>query len=117
MQLGLTLENYVVTHDAHRRTKEYVLLKAIGKAISSRLDHDEVLRTIAQSKDWTKRYGVISNLIKNPRTPLALALNFVPRLNPRDLKTISVDKNVPEVIRKQALKFVRKTGKPEKGEG
>jgi hypothetical protein len=78
---------------------------------------DEVLRTIAQNKDWTKRYGVISNLIKNPRTPLALALNFVPRLNPRDLKTISVDKNVPEVIRKQALKFVRKTGKPEKGEG
>ena len=78
---------------------------------------DEVLRTIAQNKDWTKRYGVISNLIKNPRTPLALALNFVPRLNPRDLKTISVDKNVPEVIRKQALKFVRQTGKPEKGEG
>jgi len=73
---------------------------------------DEVLRTIASNKDWTKRYGVISNLIKNPRTPLALALNFVPRLNPRDLKTIAVDKNVPEVIRKQALKFVRKTGKP-----
>jgi outer membrane biosynthesis protein TonB len=73
---------------------------------------DEVLRTIAQNKDWTKRYGVVSNLIKNPRTPLALALNFVPRLNPRDLKTISVDKNVPEVIRKQALKFVRQTGKP-----
>ena len=73
---------------------------------------DEVLRTIASNKDWTKRYGVISNLIKNPRTPLALALNFVPRLNPRDLKTISVDKNVPEVIRKQAMKFVRKTGKP-----
>jgi hypothetical protein len=78
---------------------------------------DEVLRTIAQNKDWTKRYGVISNLIKNPRTPLALALNFVPRLNPRDLKTISVDKNVPEVIRKQALKFVRQQGKPEKGDG
>jgi len=78
---------------------------------------DEVLRTIASNKDWTKRYGVISNLIKNPRTPLALALNFVPRLNPRDLKTIAVDKNVPEVIRKQALKFVRQTGKPGGEEG
>jgi hypothetical protein len=78
---------------------------------------DEVLRTIASNKDWTKRYGVVSNLIKNPRTPLALALTFVPRLNPRDLKTISVDKNVPEVIRKQALKFVRQTGKPGGDEG
>ncbi len=46
LQLGLTLENYVVSHDAHRRTKEYELLTEIGKAISSRLDQDEVLRTI-----------------------------------------------------------------------
>jgi diguanylate cyclase (GGDEF)-like protein len=46
LQLGLTLENYVVTHDAHRRTQEYELLTEIGKAISSRLDQDEVLRTI-----------------------------------------------------------------------
>lgn len=46
LQLGLTLENYVLGHDAHRRTKEYELLTEIGKAISSRLDQDEVLRTI-----------------------------------------------------------------------
>jgi diguanylate cyclase (GGDEF)-like protein len=46
LQLGLTLENYVVTHEAHRRTKEYELLTDIGKAISSRLDPDEILRTI-----------------------------------------------------------------------
>jgi diguanylate cyclase (GGDEF)-like protein len=46
LQLGLTLENYVVEHDAHRRTQEYELLTEIGKAISSRLDQDEVLRTI-----------------------------------------------------------------------
>src|SRR5580658_10386786 len=46
LQLGLTLENYVVSHDAHRRTKEYELLTDFGKAISSRLDQDEILRTI-----------------------------------------------------------------------
>jgi diguanylate cyclase (GGDEF)-like protein len=46
LQLGLTLENYLITHDAHRRTQEYELLTEIGKAISSRLDQDEVLRTI-----------------------------------------------------------------------
>jgi diguanylate cyclase (GGDEF)-like protein len=46
LQLGLTLENYVVSYDAHRRTKEYELLTEIGKAISSRLDQDEILRTI-----------------------------------------------------------------------
>jgi diguanylate cyclase (GGDEF)-like protein len=46
LQLGLTLENYVVTHDAHRRTKEYELLTEIGQAISTRLNQDEILRTI-----------------------------------------------------------------------
>jgi diguanylate cyclase (GGDEF)-like protein len=46
LQLGLTLENYAISHDAHRRTKEYELLTEIGKAISSRLDQDEILRTI-----------------------------------------------------------------------
>jgi diguanylate cyclase (GGDEF)-like protein len=46
LQLGLTLENYVVTHDAHRRTKEYELMTQIGQAISSHLDQDEILRTI-----------------------------------------------------------------------
>ena len=46
LQLGLTLDNYLITHDAHRRTQEYELLTEIGKAISSRLDQDEVLRTI-----------------------------------------------------------------------
>jgi diguanylate cyclase (GGDEF)-like protein len=46
LQIGLTLENYVVMHDAQRRTKEYVLLTQIGQAISSRLDQDEVLRTV-----------------------------------------------------------------------
>jgi diguanylate cyclase (GGDEF)-like protein len=46
LQLGLTIDNYVITHDAHRRTQEYELLTEIGQAISSRLDQDEVLRTI-----------------------------------------------------------------------
>src|SRR6185312_14937974 len=46
LQVGMTLENYVVMHEAHRRSKEYELLTEIGKAISSRLDKDEILLTV-----------------------------------------------------------------------
>ena len=67
----------------------------------------EVLRIIGANKDWSKRYGVVSSLVRNPRTPLAISLGMVSRLNPRDLKSIAVDKNVPEVIRKQAQRFVK----------
>ena len=73
---------------------------------------DEVLRHIASNREWTKRYGVVSNLVRNPRTPLALAIGMVSRLTPRDMKSIAVDRNVPEVIRKQAQKFVRQVAAP-----
>ncbi|MBZ5647993.1 MAG: diguanylate cyclase [Acidobacteriia bacterium] len=46
MQIGMTLENYVLMHKAQRRTKEYELLTQIGQVVSSRLDSDEVLRTV-----------------------------------------------------------------------
>src|SRR5208337_2178034 len=46
LQIALTLENYVVMHEAQRRTKEYELLNEIGQAISSHLNQDEVLRTV-----------------------------------------------------------------------
>lgn len=68
---------------------------------------DEILRQIGTHKEWTKRYGVIASLVRNPRCPLAITLGMVPRLNPRDLKSISVDRNVPEVIRKHAQRFVK----------
>jgi diguanylate cyclase (GGDEF)-like protein len=46
MQVGLTLDNYILMHEAKRRTKEYELLTQIGQVISSRLVADEVLREV-----------------------------------------------------------------------
>jgi len=68
---------------------------------------DLVLREIGNHREWTKRYTVINNLVRNPRTPIGLALNLVPRLGPRDVKSIAVDRNVPEPVRKIAQKFVK----------
>jgi diguanylate cyclase (GGDEF)-like protein len=45
-QFSVTLDNYVLMHEALRHTKEYQLLTQIGQAISSRLDPDEILRTV-----------------------------------------------------------------------
>jgi hypothetical protein len=73
---------------------------------------DEVLRRIGTHREWLKRYPVISSLVKNPRTPVGVALPLVSRLNPRDLKGLSIDRNVPEVIRRQARKFVQGMGGP-----
>jgi hypothetical protein len=68
---------------------------------------DHVLREIGKHREWTKRYAVLNNLVRNPRTPIGIALNLVPRLGPREMKSISFDRNVPDAVRKQALKFVK----------
>ncbi len=68
---------------------------------------DEVLRRIGTNRDWTKKYTVINSLVKNPRTPLPIAMGFVSRLQPRDIKALAVDRNVPEAIRKSAQRFVK----------
>lgn len=73
---------------------------------------DQILRIIGNHRDWTKKYSVVANLVKNPRTPLGISLGMVSRLNPRDLKSIAVDKNVSEVIRKQAKKFIKGPEQP-----
>jgi hypothetical protein len=67
---------------------------------------EEVLRTIGSNRAWTKSYKVVLGLTKNPKTPLAMALNFMSRLNSRDLTQLSVDRNVPEGLRIAARKKV-----------
>ncbi len=68
---------------------------------------DEVLREIGNHREWTKRYAVANNLVRNPRTPIGIALTLVPRLNPKDVKGVAIDRNVPEAVRKHAQKFVK----------
>ncbi|HYN01498.1 MAG TPA: HEAT repeat domain-containing protein [Vicinamibacteria bacterium] len=68
---------------------------------------DEILRKIGHHREWTKRYAVCRNLVSNPRTPIGIALTLVPRLSPRDIKGLSVDRNVPEPVRKHAQKFLK----------
>jgi hypothetical protein len=65
---------------------------------------DEVLRIIGQTRAWVKNYGVASSLTKNPKTPLAVSLHLMQRLTDRDLKMITLDRNVQEPLRIAARK-------------
>jgi hypothetical protein len=69
---------------------------------------EEVLRIIANNRSWTKNYGVVLALVRNPKTPMALSMNFIQRLNERDLKALGNDRNVPEGLRVAARKFMVK---------
>ena len=55
--------------------------------------------------------AVVLGLARNPKTPPAISMNLVPRLQDRDLKMLAVDRNVPEGVRLSARKYVVKATK------
>ena len=67
---------------------------------------EEVLRVIGSNRTWIKNYGVASNLVRNPKTPIALSLQLLNRLTERDVKMLTTDRNVPEPLRIAARKKV-----------
>jgi hypothetical protein len=67
---------------------------------------EDVLRIIAQKRGWMKNYAIMSALVRNPKTPLGLSMNLIGRLNDKDLRTLSTNRNVPEVLRTTARKKV-----------
>lgn len=72
---------------------------------------EDVLRIIATNRTWMKNYGVFWGLARNPKTPLAISMQVLSRLNERDIKMITMDRNLPEAVRMAARKFVVKAMK------
>jgi len=65
---------------------------------------EECLRTIAFCRAWMKNYNVAAALARNPKTPVAISMNLLSRLSEKDLRTLSTDRNVPDVLRVTARK-------------
>jgi hypothetical protein len=76
--------------------------------------HEDILRQIAKNREWTKTYAVVLNLAKNPKTPPGLTLQFLARLGTRDLKIIAGDKNVAELVRRNARNMFQVRTQPPK---
>lgn len=66
---------------------------------------DEILRLIANNRNFRKNYTVVRNLLNNPKTPLDVSLHMLPMINAIDLKRICSNKNVPETLRTTAIKL------------
>lgn len=71
---------------------------------------EDVLRAIGQNRAWVKSYAVAASLTRNPKTPVGLSLNLLQRLVERDVRGLSVDRNVPEPLRVAARKRLVKSG-------
>ena len=72
---------------------------------------NEIMRIIANTREWTKSYQVKMSLATNPKTPLSSAMKFVNYLTDRDLRGIMRSRDVPGQISAQARRILAKRGK------
>lgn len=103
--LGTREERAVLVRDPNRVVSTAVL--SSPKLSDTEIEHfarmtnvaADVLRIIGTNRAWLRHYAVVAALVRNPRTPPAISLGLVPRLQERDLKALAVDRNVPEALR------------------
>jgi len=74
----------------------------IERVANLRTVAEEVLDNIGRTRQWMRRYRIALALVKNPRTPIPLAVRMVPRMGVRDLRVLKSDRNVSEAVRKMA---------------
>jgi hypothetical protein len=120
--LGNAAERAILVRDPNRlvaasAAKSPLMTENDAARISaSRSVSDDVLRIIAQNREFTRHYQVKLNLVMNPRTPFSFAARLVPHLRDNDLRSLSKSKNVPGAV-SQAVKqqLLRKQGKAQRG--
>ncbi len=65
---------------------------------------EAVLRAIPMKRRFMKNYGVVRNLVFNPRTPIDVSLGLMKNMLIADLRNLSGNKEVSDTIRKLALR-------------
>jgi hypothetical protein len=84
-----------------RLTESEITSFAANKALS-----EDVLSAIARNRQWTKDYATRKALTFNPKTPLALSLQFLRTLNAKDMKECSQSRDVNPNIARAAKRIL-----------
>ena len=58
----------------------------------------EALKLIADHPEWGQNPGVAAALVRNPRTPVPVALKLLPRLPVADLRALARSQGRPQVV-------------------
>jgi hypothetical protein len=105
----------ILVRDASKLIRRFVLMNprmSDGEVIAitrNKSADEELLRMIADRRDWMRLYQVRLGLATNPKTSLPTAIRLVNTLDTRDLQHIAKSKNVPAGIAAQARRLLLTT--------
>jgi hypothetical protein len=72
---------------------------------ASALTNDEVLRVIAENREYMNNHNVLWSVISNPRSPVSAAMRFLLRLNVNELNLISHNRSISALVRREAKRL------------
>lgn len=104
----------VLIKDSNKQVQEAVLDNQritdheIVAIVTSRMTSEDILRKIADNRNWVKYYQVRLGLVNNPKTPLPISLKLVDTLTLADLKRLGKSKAIPNVIATAAMRLAIK---------
>ena len=106
--LGNSTERLLLVRDTNRlvataaATSPMLNESDAARIAASRNVIDDVLRIIANNRDFTRNYQVKLNLVSNPRTPFTFSSRLIPQLRSNELRLLSKSKNVPAAVQTAA---------------
>jgi hypothetical protein len=76
---------------------------------ASSLTHGDVLRFIADSKQWTANRQVVNALVQNPRTPPPAVIRFLKSYHASELRVLSQNRSLSAAVRQEAKRLLAKS--------
>lgn len=73
---------------------------------ASTLTHEDVLRFIADSRQWTANRQVVNALVQNPRTPAPAAIRFLKSYQTSELRILSQNRSLSAAVRQEAKRLL-----------
>lgn len=115
--LGSSAERMLLVRDSNRlvatavATSPMLTENEAEKMAASRNVSEDVLRIIAQNREFTRSYQVKLNLIGNPKTPFTFSSRMIPLLRDNDVRALAKSKNVPAAIQTAARQQLQRKDK------
>jgi hypothetical protein len=109
--LGSQEERLVLIRDPNRVVARSVLQSPkvseseVESFAAMREVREEVLRIISKNRTFLKDPAVVRALVFNPRSPIDVSLPLIKHLKDRELKLLTIDKNVPDPVRSSATRL------------
>jgi hypothetical protein len=82
----------------------------VVRASANRAVSEDVIRYIANKREYLKHYVVKLNLVQNPKCPLPTSLKLMAHLHADDLKALSRSRNIPNALSTAAKRLALARG-------